>query len=442
MNTRKADKGLLSGVTSCYIGLMMTVFLFYTGKFGFQGIADAKYSVFLAICGGYILIMLLLMVELVLIGRRRFPSIRSVILKSSWTQRLMVVYLFLTWVSAVISPYFPTTIVGATRDEGVLTITIYILVYLLVSIYGKIQKWMLPAFAVSVSAFDMLCVLQLYGLNPFTLYPEGYNYFGANLDYGGAYLGTIGNVDSVAAFLCIVIPILWSSLVRLRDKCKWFLLIPLGLSLFVLLKMWVLAGLVGVFAGSAISLCVILPVSKRAKKYLCGILLCCAIIALALIFYVDVGNGLLHELHMLFSGRGEDSFGSGRIHIWKEVLSRVPEQLWFGSGPDTMHLANLDPFRRYDERLGMLIVAEIDLAHNEYLNILFHQGIFAVLAYLVALLSAARDWLRRESHNCTAAVSGSAVLCYCIQAFFGFSLCVVSPYFWIILAFLEKTKRE
>ncbi|MBR3704257.1 MAG: hypothetical protein IKM11_02045, partial [Oscillospiraceae bacterium] len=91
--------------------------------------------------------------------------------------------------------------------------------------------------------------------------------------------------------------------------------------------------------------------------------------------------------------------------------------------------------------LDLMLVAEIDLAHNEYLNILFHQGVFALLAYLAALFLAAVEWLRCSRRNGASAAVGSAVLCYCVQAFFGFSLCMVSPYFWIMLAFLEITKK-
>lgn len=421
---------------------MMTVFLFYTGGTGFQGIADAKYGAFLTICGGYVACMALLMAEMALIGRFRLTPLRRLLAESSWLQRLMAVYLVVTWVSALFSPHFPVTVIGATRDEGALTITIYVLTFLLVSVYGRVEKWMLPLFAVSVSLFDILCILQLFGWNPFTLYPEGYNYFGANVHYSGAYLGTIGNVDLVAAFLCLVIPVFWVSLMRWRDRHRWFLLIPLGLSLFVLLKMWVLAGLVGVFAGGAVALCAVLPVSGRTRKGLWFLLVCGAALAVALVYLIDTGGGLLHEVHLLLHGQAEETFGSGRIHIWRNVLERIPEQFWLGSGPDTMQLAQLEPFSRYHEALDLMLVAEIDLAHNEYLNILFHQGIFALLAYLSALLPSAVEWLRRAKHNGAAAVVGSAVLCYCVQAFFSFSLCMVSPYFWIMLAFLEVTKKS
>ena len=417
---------------------MMTVFLFYTGSSGYLGIEDAKYSVFLTFCGGYILLMLLMIGEMTLFGKPPVSSLKKRAADTTWLQRLILIYLGLTWLSALLSPYFPVTVIGATRHDGALTITIYCITFLFVSAFGRIEKWMLPLLAGSVSAFDILCILQLYGLNPFTLYPEGYNYFGANVDYGGAYLGTIGNVDLVAAFLCLVIPIFWIGLVRCKSDRRWLLLIPLVLSVFVLLKMWVLAGLVGVVCGSLVSLCVVLPVSTGTKKLLRGALALGAAAALALLFLVDAGSGLFHELHLLLRGQAEDSFGSGRIHIWRSVLERIPEQLWLGSGPDTMALAELEPFTRFDENRGMLIVSRIDIAHNEYLNILFHQGLPAAVSYLAALAFAARDWLHGAQRNAAAAAFGGAALCWCIQAFFGISSCAVTPGFWVILGLLSK----
>lgn len=429
-------------VTSVYLALMMTVFLFYTGTLGFQGIAEAKYSAFLTLCGGYVACMLLLLVETVLVGGGKFPSPRTLLAESSWVQRLLTVYLVVTWISTVLSPHFPVTVLGATRDEGALTITIYVLSFLLVSVFGRIEKWMLSLFAATVSFFDLICILQLFGLNPFTLYPEGYNYFGADVDYYGAYLGTIGNVGLVAAFLCLAIPIFWVTFLRSREWRRWLLMIPLGLSLFVLLKMWVLAGLVGVFAGGAVVLCSVAPVPVRTRKTLWLLLASTAVAALALLFCFDVGDGLFHEMHLLLHGKISDDFGSSRFYIWRMVLERIPQQFWLGSGPDTMHLAGLEPFQGYDDALKMSIIVELDIAHNEFLNILFHQGVLALSAYLSALVIAAKRWLKVAYGNAETAILGSALFCYCVQSFFSYSQCIVAPYFWLIFALLEAINKR
>lgn len=439
---RMSPSRLFTGVTEIFLVLILTVFLFYTGPQGYQDIVHAKFGAFLILCGGYAAVMILLILEAALVGEYTLPNPRTLLQKSSWAQRFAVVYLVITWLSAFLSPWFPETVMGMTRREGALTITLYVLCFLLVSVFGSIRSWMLPLFGVVMVLFDGICILQIYGGNPFGLYPEGYNYFGANVDYGGAYLGTIGNVDMVAAFLCIAIPILWIALVRCEDKRKFLLCLPLVLTLFVLVKMDVFAGLVGVFGGTVLSLAVVLPVSGKTKKGLWALVGGCMVAGFAFLFLVDMGGGLFHEVHELLHGRADDAFGSGRIYIWKEVLERVPTQLLLGSGPDTMSQAGIEPFTRYDENLNATIVAQIDTAHSEYLNIWYHQGVFALLAYLALLTDLAVNWWKKSPDSRGVAILGGAALAYGIQALFGISFCGSTIYFWVVLGLLSSLINE
>ena len=416
---------------------MVSLFLLYPGTHGFAGIVAAKYKLFLFLCGGYAALMLLLLAEHAIISGGKRESLRMLLSRTSWTQRLLALYLLLTWLSALLSPYFPETIIGVSRYEGVLTITIYVVCFFLVRTYGRIDKTLVAACGASVTLFDLLCIVQIYGGNPFTLYPAGYGYADAGTAYSGAYLGTIGNVDLVAAFLCLVIPAFWAAMVHSRDKRRWLLMLPLALSLFVLVKMNVLAGFVGVLAGAAVSAVVIVPMSARARHAAAWSLAGLFLLALALLYCFDLG-GMLHELHSILHGDFSGSFGSGRLHIWKQVLKAVPDHLLFGTGPDTMLYGGLEAFSRYDEALGGTIIAHIDVAHNEYLNILYHQGIFALAAYLGALFAAAKKWLAESRRSAQTAVLGAMLLCYSIQAFFGFSMVITAPYFYLTLALFDK----
>lgn len=429
-------------VTSIYIFLLLTVFLFYPGTHGYQSIASEKYLAFLVLCGGYIALMVVLMLEMVLIGAIKSPKFKELLARSSWLQKFAVIYLVITWVAAVVSPHWPKTIIGISRYEGALTITIYVMSFLLISAFGKITLWMLPVYGIAVTLFDGICILQLLGKNPFHLYPDGYNYFGANIDYSGAYLGTIGNVDMVAAFLCVSVSILWIALVRCSGWQKYLLIVPLVASLFVLVKMWVLSGLVAVIGSAVLSLEVVLPVSRRAKKILWGAVAGCAVVGSAAVLLVDVGSGLFHELHALLHGNISDEFGSGRIYIWKQVLDQVPSQFFLGSGPDTMELAGIEPFVRFDEQINTVIVAKIDVAHSEFLNILYHQGIFALLAYVAMLVVGIKKWTQYANQNDGIAILGGAVLGYCIQALFGISYCGTTVYFWMILGLLDAVSNK
>ena len=418
-------------LTRIYIYLMLTVFPLWCGCGGYRSIVDAKYPLFLLLCGLYAVAMTLLTL-------RTLPAPAALWCGASWTQRLIALYLLFTWLSALLSPYFPETLVGVSRHEGALTITLYCLCFLFISVYGKAERGMLCALSVTVLLFCTLCICQLHGGNPLSLYPAGTTYFDANAAYPGAYLGTIGNVDLVAAFLCLTIPLFWVTLLLSRDKRRWYLLLPLIMALYVLLKIWVLAGIVGVFGGALLAL-PMLCTNARSRRRTALALGIGFTGALFVLWRFDFG-GTLHELHELLHGNFDGSFGSGRIHIWRSVLREIPSHLWLGTGPDTMLRASLPPFERFDAVRGVTVVAQIDVAHNEFLNILFHQGIFALLAYLGVLLSASVRCLC--SRSTAAAALGTTVLCWCVQAFFGFSMFLTTPLFFLALALLDWELRE
>lgn len=440
MKAKKKHIDLFVRITTVYICLMLTVFLFFCGSSGYQEITAAKFRIVCILCGGYAAVMALAAVESLIVGTVKLRSPVVMWKAANWGQRLVVAYVALTWVSALLSDYFPDTLIGVSRYEGALTITLYGVCFLLVSVFGRTGKWQLWLLGVVTTLFSVLCLVQMAGFNPFGLYPDGLGYGDAYIKYAGAYLGTIGNVDLVAALLCLVIPVIWVALLRLKGKMRFLLFVPLLLSLVVLLKMNVQAGLVGVIAGGIVMLPVVAPVSAKCKKILWGIIAALIVAGVAVLFAFDMGSGFWHELHELLHGRVSDSFGSGRIRIWKQVLQVIPEHLWFGTGPDTMLYAGLEAFSRYDASIGATIVAEIDIAHNEYLNVLFHQGVFAFLAYVGTLVVLAKKWLTESANDPVTAILGGAVWCYCVQAFFGFSMCITAPLFWLALGLLAGRK--
>jgi hypothetical protein len=441
VNIVKTQK-VFKKVTTVYLYAMLTIFMFFCGTEGYTGILKAKFQMFCVICGGYILIMTVVALEMLLIGEIKIVSPIKIAQHLSWVQKFVICYLFITWVSALISQYAPKTILGASRYEGALTITFYCGCFLLVSEFGHLNKKLLYVFAAAMVAFNALCICQVYGYNPFNLYPDGYSYLDAGTAYSGEYIGTVGNVDIAAAVLCLAIPILWISIVRLEGKLKFLLLLPLAMSLFTLIKISVMAGFVGIIAGTGMALPVVLPLSKKSRKYLICFLVILLIIAIVLVYMTDFSTGFLFEMHEILHGRIDETFGSGRIYIWKTVLQSVPGHLLFGTGPDTMYYAGIEGFHTYYEALNQTIVSTIDIAHNEYLNILYHQGIFALVFYLSALICIFKQWVQKGRKDNVSAILGGAVLGYSIQAFFGLSACITAPFFWITLGLLEYHNKN
>ncbi|MBQ7254353.1 MAG: O-antigen ligase family protein, partial [Bacteroidales bacterium] len=359
------------------------------------------------------------------------------------SHKLLLGYLFATVLSVFLSEYRATAIWGSGRCEGLVAITLYVLSFMLVSVFAEPKRWMLWLFAAAISINCLVCLIQFAGYNPFHLYPEGMNYYDANKQYAGEFLGTIGNGDILSAVLSLSIPAFWSAFLRLTgDRRRFLLLIPLVLCLVVLLKAFVSGGILGVGGALVISVPVMLD-GKVARKR-ATVVVACGIVLLAVSVYLFGGSmgGFLYEASELMHGHWNDDFGSGRLYIWRNVLQLVPEHPLFGGGPDTLGLRTDAAFERYDETLDLLIHSSIDTAHNEYLNILVNQGAIALAFYLAALAASAVRWVRHSTENPVVAISGCAILGYCIQAFFGISSPISTPFFWMALAFLNPMQGK
>ena len=427
----KSEPDLYARVTAVFLALFLTVYLFCFGPRGYLNISAVKQGVFYVLCGGYCAVILVLTVC------RRDVRLRRADVRPA--QICAALYLLFTLIAALVSPFRGDVWLGASRGEGFFAIALYALTFLCVSQFARPRAWMVYLLGGSCVLFSLVCILQLRSVNVFSLFPEGLTYWDGNVSYRGQYIGTIGNVDHVAAFLSLAIPILACAVLRMGDRRRFVLLAPLALLLYVLVRIDVAAGLLAVGAGALLCLPVVLPGSRRRRLVAFALLAVFIVSGLTLLRVRDFGSQTLHEAHELLNGRWSPRFGSGRLYIWSETLKRAARRLPFGYGPDTMILTEIEPFRRYDARLGRTVVSLIDSAHNEYLNILFHQGVFALLAYLGMIVSALIGWIRHAPARPAAAILGCGVLCYCIQALFGISQVITTVYFWVALALLVSS---
>lgn len=206
---------------------------------------------------------------------------------------------------------------------------------------------------------------------------------------------------------------------------------------------------------------------KNLKIYFC-IILCAAVLFCAVIYADGSLRGTAGELHSAFHGNIEDSFGSGRVYIYKNIIENIPENLFFGTGPDTVSQLDIEPFRRFDAERGIMITARIDTAHNEPLNILVCQGIFALAAWAAIILCIFVGGLKNlinilkmlidfslsdsvdlngnfvaEKYRAVGKAAADAALltflfvsftAYMVQSMFSFSSCATAPYFWLLCA--------
>lgn len=237
-------------LTDALLALAGTVFLLYPGTRGYAAIQQAKVGSFYLLFGGYLALMLLFTAEMLLTRQLRLPASAMVWRGTSAAQKCVLLYWLFSLVSALASDYFPMTVLGLTRDEGLLTITLYCMTFLCVSFFARPKRWLLDAFAAAMTAFCAICLLQLAGHNPLHLYPDGTNYFGTGVDYAGEYFGTVGNAGLTAAVLCMAFALFAVAAWKEKRTRRILYATVSALSLAALLISRVRAGILAAAAGT------------------------------------------------------------------------------------------------------------------------------------------------------------------------------------------------
>lgn len=180
------------------------------------------------------------------------------------------------------------------------------------------------------------------------------------------------------------------------------------------------------------------PSPEKLRKCLAAVSVSLVLTGFLVVYlHPSLPDGFLQQAHEVLHGHWDDSFGSGRLYIWRQAFSLIPEAPLFGGGPDTLAFRGLEGFSRYNETLDQMVYSYIDAAHNEYLNILVNQGLLAFLAYGAFLCALVCRWWKQSKHDC-AALGGGSALFYLLQAFFNISMCLTTPYLWIALAVLDN----
>jgi putative inorganic carbon (HCO3(-)) transporter len=138
---------------------------------------------------------------------------------------------------------------------------------------------------------------------------------------------------------------------------------------------------------------------------------------------------MFKEVKEISTGNLNESYGTNRVHIWKETIKVVPKNIYFGVGIDNF----LNAFG--DEPLKSERGRMIDKAHNEYLQILITEGIFTLIAYLIFLISICLKGLKMNS------IYLIPVFGYLVQAFFNISVIEVAPLLYILMGFIAKKAK-
>lgn len=158
------------------------------------------------------------------------------------------------------------------------------------------------------------------------------------------------------------------------------------------------------------------------------------------IYEPTVQSGMMYDLYELSRGHLTDTAGSHRGAIWKYSLKMSKENLIFGTGTGTFATS----FKQFTKEVGYNYYQDknLDFAHNEYINLLCTGGLTGLLSYLGFLISSAYLSVKSMAKNPKVLVLFGAVLGYAVQAFFSFSVVIMTPLFWVFMGLLVKEARE
>ena len=416
-------------VTDLYCITMLFLFPLFPGFSGYSNITFSKF-VFLLIATG---IWLLALAVCAFLRKEPLP-------RPGAAQWAALIFLAVALCSACCSPFFPQTLLGAGRYDGLLSIALYVLIFLGVSMFTRPKLIHFYAFAAAVTLCCIVAILQLFGGNPLGLYPNALQWQDAGIRYSGAYLGTIGNTNLLDAVLCLAISLSLCVILRMR---RWLFLIPLFLSAAVVAAAGGSGAVVALGAFCLAALCT-LP-CRRKMRIICMLIAAALLLgALVLLWFWPGTSGTLYEISQVMHGHLEDSYGSSRILIWRGCLALVPERPLLGGGPGTLSMRLDIIFSRFVPETGTTLESYVDNAHNIYLGYLTNTGVLGLAAYLGLLLCCGLCAFRGDDLSLVCAL---AVFCGTVHAFFGLGLCLTEPIFFVFLGFCasrigKKTYQE
>lgn len=138
---------------------------------------------------------------------------------------------------------------------------------------------------------------------------------------------------------------------------------------------------------------------------------------------------LTNQSSNISKGEIKEDFGTGRIYIWKNTLSKIKENYLTGVGIDNFYNAFNPPL--IDSISGF----PVDKAHNDYLQKMLCEGVFSGSLFIIFLLIV---FFSNFFKNKNSYLFGLflAFTSYSIQAFFNISVTRVAPIYFVIIGLL------
>ncbi len=391
---------------------------------------------------------------------------------------------FGTWADTENARHVSAVIWGAERYEGLITLVCYMLIFLSLSQLPVRTSWVLSACSISVAAYALIVLMQYAGLNPLNLFPSG-----RSIRTNYEFQGTLGNIDMVSAWLCLLMPGLLGSFV-LGGEHRLIHLTGGLLGVLLLLCMEVQSGLIALGvtllllialsmrrpdcrAGTALVLGMVLLLAALRKSVLLpwldgseDIMLTASAAALLLLLagLLALGASMLLRRHPLAEVKWKwlIALTCGVLAVALTLVYVLPaaEGSWLWELQETLHgraqdsfgserlgvwrmtadLSTRSPwfgtgpdtfyyaFRSYLRETSQQLTQNFDNPHNLLLQTAVNCGIPAAVLFL-ALCWATIHHARKHGGLLWALMAVG----FLTQSMFTFSICLVSPMFYCVL---------
>ena len=488
LRARPPKKGtyLRETVTDWYITLMLLVYCLWCPE-GFANLEKPKFVFFAAVT----LLWFVLLIGLSFMGG--LP-------KGFFTPARIsaLVFAAVCLLSAVLSPFDFSEIIIGHRYTGLLTQLLLAAILLGVSRFGHCRERHFIAFGISITIFGVICILQKLGINVFGFYPGNSTYY----NYP-SFLGTIGNIDTIAAVISLAVPLFLGIYVKTEAAYGKLYLIPLFFSSMILILGGAESALLGVAAVSVVTPAFLIRGMRDLRRTLSGVAAALAGVALGsfLLNCVTMSSGELTLranpdkslidvclvlaavfgvasllLRFIRKGPSERMFRNAAIVLavvcvigalttvwfWPEESGTLYEasqilhghfEDYYGSdriGIWRVTLTNVPEAPLLGGGPGTLYLRTVKvlsggvvarLAHNVYLQYLVDTGILGLLSYLAVIVTSLFV-RRRDQWKPVHIALILAALSYAAQDFFNLGVPVVTPFFWIILGLLQTETHK
>ena len=250
-------------ITEIFIALVVILFPLIVDSTGFYSILECKWNAYSYIMVFYIASIIVLYFYFLIFKHINVLKGKKI----SKIQIFAILFLVANIISTILSPFKDgDLLLGVGRMEGLITITFYVITFLLISIFGKFNKRQILYFSISGLLVSGVCLLQYTGFNPFNMYKESFGM------HDITYIGTIGNIDHMSALFTILLTVSFLGYIFLDNK-KYenvIYLLSIILGFFIFEAIDVLSGKVAFLCTLALVLPFIIFSMKRLHKFFIG----------------------------------------------------------------------------------------------------------------------------------------------------------------------------